>query len=110
MTGGEGEPIVHSYAFDEGQLDIGIVGCEPCDRSRGIDNMLDELGRKRREDHRRGGKDAVPYPAEEQKEHTDDIGEPFCDSGVIPIKYIARGRMTVAEEQMQVGFRDIEKG
>ena len=109
VTGRKGVPEVHAHAINEGQLDIGTVGSKPSDRSRGVNDMLDELGRERRKDHRRGSKDTVPYPAKEQKEDTNDIGEPFCDGGIIPIKYIARGRVTVAKEEMQVGFRDIDK-
>ena len=109
MTGREGEPIIHPYAFNERQLDIRHVRCEPRKGTRGIDNMLEQLGREGGEDHRRRGKNTVPYPAKQQQSDADDIREPLRYVRVIPIKYIARGRMTVTEQQVQVRFGNVKK-
>ena len=93
--------MVHLDAFDEWQLDIRVMLREPSDRSRGVNQMLEQLGREGREDECSRGEDTVPYPSEEEQEHAEDIREPFSHVRVIPIKYIARGRVTVAKEEVQ---------
>ena len=48
MTGGEGEPMVHLYAFYQRQLGLRHKHLKPCHRTRGIDDMLEDLRGERR--------------------------------------------------------------
>ena len=96
MTGWEGEPMIHTDTFYERKIHARHLLGKPRYGPRRIDNMLEQLRRQRRTDHRRGGKDTVSQTAEEQHRHAHDVREPFCDLRVIPIEYIARGRVTIA--------------
>ena len=96
MAGREGEPVVHPYAFHERQLYIRHVGCEPCERPRCIDDMLEELGSQRRESESRCRQHTVSNAAEKQQKHAQYIRKPLRHLCIIPKEYIARGRVMVA--------------
>ena len=98
MAGWEGVPEVHAYAVNKGQLGVGKVLGKPGDGTRGIDDMFAYLRQQGGEEHGRRGKYAVSYFGEEQQGHAYDIGKPLCEGGIIPIKYIARVRVTVAKQ------------
>ena len=107
MSGGEGVPEVHLYAIDKGQCDVGHLFSEPCHRTGRMDDVLDDLREEGGGDHAARCHHAVSDASEEQDSHADDIGEPLGNGGIIPIEYIARGRVTVAEQQMQFAFWDV---
>lgn len=66
VAGGEREPVVHRHAVRQGQLDIRPMLREPCKRSGGYQDMLDELCGERRESLACGRKQSVSETAEKE--------------------------------------------
>ena len=58
--------------------------------------MFDNLRKEGREEHSSRCKHTISDTTEKQDRDADDIREPLGHVRVIPIEYIARGRVTVA--------------
>jgi hypothetical protein len=84
------------YSFNERKSDIRHVLREPAVGPGGVGGILEHLGGKAGESKAADAENSVPDTSEKENEDAHGVGEPLCGLGIIPIEYIARGRVTVA--------------
>lgn len=66
--------------------------------------MLDNLRGKRRERLAGGRKQSVSEASEKQDSDAYYVRKPLRHLCIIPVEYIARGRVVIAEQQVQIAF------
>ena len=96
MTGREGVILAHVNAIHKGKGDIRHVDREPAQGAVGVSGVLERLGGEAGDGEAADTPHTIAYtsPKEDKKAH--GVREPFGRLRVIPIKYIARGRVAVA--------------
>ena len=110
MTGGEGVVLAHMDAVHEGESDVGHVVRKPSEGAVGVCGVLECLGGETGDGEATNAPHTVPDASEKEDKDAHGVRKPFGSLRIIPIEYIARGRVTVTEKEVQFAFWDIQKG
>ena len=100
MTGREGIPIVHVYAFGERELNVRHVLSEPGERTWSVGETFAALCDQAGEKERIKAEDTVSYAAEKEKQQADDVREISRQVRDMAIEKVSAGGVTVAKEEM----------
>ena len=100
MTGRERVVLTHPYAIYEREGDVREVVLKPFIGSVGIYEVLESLRSQTGYRERSGCQDTVSDAAEKEQQHAHYVWKPLRYLRVIPIEYITRVRVAIAQEEM----------
>jgi hypothetical protein len=98
------------HAVHEGESNVGHVVRKPGEGAVSVCGVLECLGGEAGDGKATDAPYTITNTSENEDEGAHGVREPFGSLRIIPIEYIARGRVTVTEKEVQFAFGDIQKG